>query len=82
MSHFVTLCRKCSRVINQCRCFSKDKETRWEICTRCRDEATECLVHGSGEMKPVGILSDLKFSVQLELAFDYDLVEPEDDDES
>lgn len=34
-AHHRTVCRVCELVMNTCRCASKDKETRYDICTPC-----------------------------------------------
>lgn len=34
-NHFIEKCRKCGRVIAQCRCPSKDKSVIFSICFEC-----------------------------------------------
>ena len=33
--HYIVKCEKCDKVIEQCRCASKDKITTYEICREC-----------------------------------------------
>ena len=40
MSHFIKKCLQCKAVITQCRCPSKNKEERWDICSDCAAKAT------------------------------------------
>ena len=35
MSHFITLCSECGKVISQCRCMSCDKIKNYEVCEDC-----------------------------------------------
>jgi hypothetical protein len=35
--HYCISCSKCGKVIEQCRCPSKDKEQRYEVCDDCKD---------------------------------------------
>ena len=34
-THFKVECKDCGTVITQCRCPSKDKETRYDLCASC-----------------------------------------------
>ncbi len=34
--HFITRCKECDTVINQCRCFDHSKELRYDICDNCK----------------------------------------------
>jgi hypothetical protein len=36
MSHFIKICIQCSKVMNQCRCFSKEKAVLYDTCEGCR----------------------------------------------
>lgn len=36
--HFICYCSKCEKVISQCRCMSKDKEVRYEVCDDCKEK--------------------------------------------
>jgi hypothetical protein len=36
MIHYITYCKECNMIIGQCRCPSKDKEIRWDICDYCK----------------------------------------------
>lgn len=38
MAHFKTLCKECGKVVNTCRCPSKDKEIKYSICQECLDD--------------------------------------------
>ena len=33
--HFIEYCKMCGKVISQCRCMAKDKETLYGICEEC-----------------------------------------------
>jgi hypothetical protein len=39
--HFITRCKKCNGIINQCRCMKENKMTTWEICDKCINENKE-----------------------------------------
>ena len=43
MSHFIEKCKKCKRVISQCRC-PGPKEERWSLCTDCEKKAEDEMV--------------------------------------
>ena len=36
--HSITKCCKCETVITQCRCMSKDKIVKWDVCNKCVKE--------------------------------------------
>lgn len=36
--HFITICKKCSRVISQCRCGDPGKITKYAVCDDCQIE--------------------------------------------
>ena len=38
--HFITKCRYCETVLEQCRCTSKGKEKRWDVCNVCLSKIT------------------------------------------
>lgn len=40
MTHFKKVCKKCEKVIVQCRCF-KDKTVVFDICDECKKDAEE-----------------------------------------
>lgn len=45
--HHITICKKCKKVINQCRCDSKDKALIESICEECKnDEIVEVIKKG------------------------------------
>lgn len=35
-SHYIIMCRKCKKVMGQCRCPSKDKTIHYETCEYCK----------------------------------------------
>jgi len=41
MSHFITLCSECGKVIKQCRCMSCDKIKTYEVCEECKSKKEE-----------------------------------------
>jgi hypothetical protein len=41
MSHFIELCKKCGKVISQCRCMAGDKEKRYSVCKECKEKEKE-----------------------------------------
>jgi len=41
MNHFITKCKLCEKVINQCRCPSESKTVNYEVCSSCEDIRTE-----------------------------------------
>ena len=36
--HSKTVCRRCDLIITQCRCMSKDKTVKHDLCRKCKDE--------------------------------------------
>lgn len=38
--HYKEVCKLCDDIINQCRCFSKDKEIVYKICNKCKNNKT------------------------------------------
>jgi len=36
MSHFITKCECCAKVMNQCRCPSTDKIVYYGVCIKCK----------------------------------------------
>ena len=36
-NHFILKCHLCSKVISQCRCMDKNKETRMTVCAACKE---------------------------------------------
>ena len=36
MSHFMTKCIECDKVISQCRCIDANKPVFWVICQTCK----------------------------------------------
>ena len=36
--HFIKYCKVCGRVISQCRCMARDKETLYGICEECESK--------------------------------------------
>ena len=46
-NHFVTKCKYCGVIINQCRCISKDKEVKYATCGTCAQKLA------NGEIKTI-----------------------------
>jgi hypothetical protein len=42
MNHFITKCKQCETVINQCRCPSESKTVEWGMCASCKAEPKPC----------------------------------------
>jgi len=37
--HFVLKCKKCKKVIAQCRCMDCNKTIKWGYCQECQDKS-------------------------------------------
>lgn len=36
--HYITICKECKCVINQCRCPSKEKTVNYGFCKTCKEK--------------------------------------------
>jgi hypothetical protein len=50
MAHFITKCKECDTVINQCRCPSLNKVTKYDTCTNCKAAAFDIVTPGERQL--------------------------------